>query len=542
MVTSEPLLRLSGLHVGYRSNGIEVDAVRGVDLEIAPGEVVALVGESGSGKSTTAHSIIGLLPATGSVTAGSITYDGSDITRLRGRALRKIRGAEIGFIPQDPNLALNPVKRVGEQVAEALRVHGLAGRAEAAELAIEILDRAGLSHPAARAKQYPHELSGGMKQRVLIGIALACRPKLVIADEPTSALDVTVQKRVLDHLGQLTAEDNTSVLLITHDLGVAADRADRIVVMRHGKVVESAATAALLATPTEPYTQKLLAAAPSLAGKALIGVRPPPPAETRSLLHLENVTKRFPLPGSKDDVIAVDNVSITVHRGRTYSLIGESGSGKSTLARIAMRLEQASAGRVWFDGADITTTKGGALRELRRRVQLVYQNPYSSLDPRLSIDDVITEPLRAFGIGDRVQRATRAVELLDQVALPAGTAGRKAVELSGGQRQRVAIARALALRPELLVLDEPVSALDVSVQDQILRLLVQLQEELELGYLFISHDFAVVQQISDEIGVLRRGELVEQGPTAQIFGAPVHEYTRELITAVPGTRAPAGGL
>jgi peptide/nickel transport system ATP-binding protein len=540
-VTTEPLLRLSGLHIGYRGNGVEVDAVRGVDLEIAPGEVVALVGESGSGKSTTAHSIIGLLPATGSVTAGSITYDGRDITRLRGRALRKIRGAEIGLIPQDPNLALNPVKRVGEQVAEALRVHGLAGRAEAAELAIEILDRAGLSHPAARAKQYPHELSGGMKQRVLIGIALACRPKLVIADEPTSALDVTVQKRVLDHLGQLTAKDNTSVLLITHDLGVAADRADRIVVMRHGKVVESAPTAKLLAAPTQEYTHKLLAAAPSLAGRALIGVRPPPSAETPALLQLENVTKRFPLPGSKENVTAVDQVSITVHRGRTYSLIGESGSGKSTLARITMRLEQASSGRVWFDGRDITGTKGGELRQLRRRVQLVYQNPYSSLDPRLRIDEVITEPLRAFGIGDQADRTHRAVELLDQVALPASTAGRKAVELSGGQRQRVAIARALALRPELLVLDEPVSALDVSVQDQILRLLVRLQKELDLGYLFISHDFAVVQQISDEIGVLRRGELVEQGPTAQIFGSPTHEYTRELITAVPGTRAPAGG-
>lgn len=530
------LLRLDGLHVGYRGHGVEVDAVRGVDLEIAPGEVVALVGESGSGKSTTAHSIIGLLPATGAVTAGSITYDGRDITRLRGGALRKIRGAEIGFIPQDPNLALNPVKRVGEQVAEALRVHGLAGRAEAAELAIEILDRAGLSHPKARARQYPHELSGGMKQRVLIGIALACRPKLVIADEPTSALDVTVQKRVLDHLAALTAEDNTSVLLITHDLGVAADRADRIVVMRHGKVVESAPTAELLGAPTEPYTQKLLAAAPSLAGKALIGVRPPPPAQTRSLLHLENITKRFPLPGSTEDVTAVDNVSLTVQRGRTYSLIGESGSGKSTLARIAMRLEEPSSGRIWFDGTDISTTKGGALRDLRRRVQLVYQNPYSSLDPRLRIDEVISEPLRAFGIGDRAQRARRAAELLDQVALPAGTAQRKAAELSGGQRQRVAIARALALQPELLVLDEPVSALDVSVQDQILRLLVQLQEELDLGYLFISHDFAVVQQISDEIGVLRRGELVEHGLTRQIFGAPEHEYTRELITAVPGTR------
>jgi len=536
MVTA-PLLRLSGLQVGYRSHGIEVDAVRGVDLDIAPGEVVALVGESGSGKSTTAHAIIGLLPAAGSITAGEITYEGRDITRLRGGALRRIRGAEIGFIPQDPNLALNPVKRVGEQVAEALRVHGLAGRAEAAALAIEILARAGLTHPEARARQYPHELSGGMKQRVLIGIALACRPKLVIADEPTSALDVTVQKRVLDHLQQLTAEDHTSVLLITHDLGVAADRADRIVVMRYGRVVESAPAAQLLAAPAVPYTQKLLAAAPSLAGKALIGARPPV-AQTRGLLQLENVTKRFPLPGNKEDVIAVDDVSITVQRGRTYSLIGESGSGKSTLARIAMRLEDPSAGRIWFDGIDITAIKGRALRELRRRVQLVYQNPYSSLDPRMRIGDVITEPLRAFGIGDRVERTRRSAELLDQVALPANTAERKAAELSGGQRQRVAIARALALKPDLLVLDEPVSALDVSVQDQILRLLVQLQEDLDLGYLFISHDFAVVQQISDEIGVLRRGELVEHGPTTQIFGAPGHDYTRELITSVPGAGAP----
>lgn len=531
------LLQLKGLRVGYHGHGVEVDAVRGVDLDIAPGEVVALVGESGSGKSTTAHSIIGLLPATGTVTGGSIAFDGRDITRLRGRALRKIRGAEIGFIPQDPNLALNPVKRVGEQVAEALRVHGLAGRSEANELAVEILDRAGLTHPKARARQYPHELSGGMKQRVLVGIALACRPKLVIADEPTSALDVTVQKRVLDHLAQLTAEDNTAVLLITHDLGVAADRADRVVVMRHGVVVESAPTAALLSAPTEAYTKKLLAAAPGLTGASLVGSRP---AATTGLLHLENITKRFPLPGSKEAVTAVDDVSITVHRGRTFSLIGESGSGKSTLARIAMRLEEPTTGRVWFDGSDITTTKGNALRELRRRVQLVYQNPYSSLDPRLRIDEVISEPLRAFGIGDAAQRRARTAELLDQVALPAGTAERKAAELSGGQRQRVAIARALALRPELLVLDEPVSALDVSVQDQILRLLVELQQELDLGYLFISHDFAVVQQISDEIGVLRRGELVEQGPTAQIFGSPAHDYTRELITAVPGTTVAPG--
>jgi len=529
---SAPLLTLSGLHVTYRAHGVEVDAVRGVDLELRPGEVVALVGESGSGKSTTAQSVIGLLPAGGAVTAGSITFAGRELARAPERVLRGIRGAEIGFVPQDPNLALNPVKRIGEQVAEVLRVHGLAGRREAAELAVQILERAGLSHPRARARQYPHELSGGMKQRVLIGIALACRPKLVIADEPTSALDVTVQKRVLDHLQRLTAEDNTAVLLITHDLAVAADRADRIVVMRHGRVVESGSTAAVLGAPSQPYTRSLLAAAPSLSDGSLVGTRTLDDA--RELLRLEHIGKRFDLPGSREQTTAVDDVSLTVRRGRTYSLIGESGSGKSTLARIAMRLEDPDRGRVCFDGTDITRLRGRALRELRRRVQLVYQNPYASLDPRLRIDEVIAEPLRAFGIGDKAARQRRVAELLDQVALPAATARRRAAELSGGQRQRVAIARALALQPELLVLDEPVSALDVSVQDQILRLLVRLQQDLGLAYLFISHDFAVVRQISDEIGVLRRGRLVEQGPTAQVFDAPRHDYTRELIAAVPG--------
>ena len=529
---SAPLLTLSGLHVTYRAHGVEVDAVRGVDLELRPGEVMALVGESGSGKSTTAQSVIGLLPAGGAVTAGSITFAGRELARAPERVLRGIRGAEIGFVPQDPNLALNPVKRIGEQVAEVLRVHGLAGRREAAELAVQSLERAGLSHPRARARQYPHELSGGMKQRVLIGIALACRPKLVIADEPTSALDVTVQKRVLDHLQRLTAEDNTAVLLITHDLAVAADRADRIVVMRHGRVVESGSTAAVLGAPSQPYTRSLLAAAPSLSDGSLVGTRTLDDA--RELLRLEHIGKRFDLPGSREQTTAVDDVSLTVRRGRTYSLIGESGSGKSTLARIAMRLEDPDRGRVCFDGTDITRLRGRALRELRRRVQLVYQNPYASLDPRLRIDEVIAEPLRAFGIGDKAARQRRVAELLDQVALPAATARRRAAELSGGQRQRVAIARALALQPELLVLDEPVSALDVSVQDQILRLLVRLQQDLGLAYLFISHDFAVVRQISDEIGVLRRGRLVEQGPTAQVFDAPRHDYTRELIAAVPG--------
>ena len=529
------VLELDSLGIGYRTATADVDAVRSVSLTVAPGEVVALVGESGSGKSTTAHSVIGLLPGNGAVTSGRIVFDGRDITNVKARKLREIRGAEIGFVPQDPAIALNPVKKIGIQVAEALWVHGLAGRKEAKEQAIEILARAGLSHPEARAQQYPHELSGGMKQRVLIGIALACRPKLVIADEPTSALDVTVQRRILDHLQELTSSSGTAVLLITHDLGVAADRADRTVVMRHGQVVEQGSTAQILGSPTQTYTKKLLLAAPSLTGVPLVDASP---STTPPVLTLKNITKEFTLPGTSAPFVAVDDVSFEIPRGRTFSLIGESGSGKSTVARSVLRLEQITKGRIDFDGVDLSTLRGEELRQARKRIQLVYQNPFSSLDPRFSVADVVSEPLRAFGIGDKKERRRRAGALLEQVALPASALDRKAAELSGGQRQRIAIARALALDPELVVLDEPVSALDVSVQDQILRLLVDLQERLGVAYLFISHDFAVVRQISHEVGVLRAGRLVEIGSTERVFSSPEQEYTKTLIDAVPGRRVP----
>ena len=532
---SENVLELHSLGIGYRTATADVDAVRSVSLTVAPGEVVALVGESGSGKSTTAHSVIGLLPGNGAVTSGRIVFDGRDITNVKARKLREIRGAEIGFVPQDPAIALNPVKKIGIQVAEALWVHGLAGRKEAKEQAIEILARAGLSHPEARAQQYPHELSGGMKQRVLIGIALACRPKLVIADEPTSALDVTVQRRILDHLQELTSSSGTAVLLITHDLGVAADRADRTVVMRHGEVVEQGPTAQILGSPTQTYTKKLLLAAPSLTGVPLVDASP---STTPPVLTLKNITKEFTLPGTSAPFVAVDDVSFEIPRGRTFSLIGESGSGKSTVARSVLRLEQITKGRIDFDGVDLSTLRGEELRQARKRIQLVYQNPFSSLDPRFSVADVVSEPLRAFGIGDKKERRRRAGALLEQVALPASALDRKAAELSGGQRQRIAIARALALDPELVVLDEPVSALDVSVQDQILRLLVDLQERLGVAYLFISHDFAVVRQISHEVGVLRAGRLVEIGSTERVFSSPEQEYTKTLIDAVPGRRVP----
>ncbi|MFD1815239.1 dipeptide ABC transporter ATP-binding protein [Rhodococcus gannanensis] len=527
-----PLLAVDGLRVEYGSEGDPVVAVDGVGFTVSRGEVVAVVGESGSGKSTTAHAVIGLLSGSGRVTGGSVTFDGRRLDTLPERALEKLRGARIGLVPQDPTTSLNPVVRIGEQVAEVLRIHGLADRRTARIEALRILGEAGLDNPELRARQYPQDLSGGQRQRVLIGIALACRPDLVIADEPTSALDVTVQRRILDHLQARIAENGTAVLFITHDLGVAADRADRIVVMQHGRVVETGPARQVLSDPQHEYTRALIDAAPSLADAP---VRPSHGA-SEPLLTVANVSKTFRID-RRTSLDAVENVSFEVSRGRTLSLVGESGSGKSTTARIAIRLETATSGQVSFDGRDITTLRGRELRALRRRAQIVHQNPYASLNPKLRIRDIVAEPLAAFGIGTRDDRARRVAELLDQVALSAAHLDRRPAELSGGQRQRVAIARALALQPELLVLDEPVSALDVSVQAQILDLLGELQTELGLAYLFISHDLAVVRQVSDDVAVMRSGEIVEFGTTTDIFDNPQHEYTRSLLDAIPGKAA-----
>lgn len=523
---SDQLLSVTDLHIAYAGT----PAVKGVSFTVNRGEVVAVVGESGSGKSTTAHAVLGLLSGSGHITGGTVEFEGERIDAYADRAWQQIRGARIGLVPQDPTTSLNPVTRIGDQVAEVLRIHGLADRRKARLDAVEVLERAGIDRPDIRARQYPHELSGGMRQRVLIGIALVANPALVIADEPTSALDVTVQRRILDHLGERIAESGAAVLLITHDLGVAADRADRILVMQGGQIVESGLTADILGNPAHEYTKKLLGAAPSLSSGRI--ARPARP-DSAPLLTLAAITKKFHV-GRRSAITAVDDVSLTVPRGQTVSLVGESGSGKSTTARIAVRLEQADAGTVIFDGQDITRAKGRELRDLRRRVQLVYQNPYASLDPKLSVGDIVAEPLRAFTVGSRHEQHARAAELLDQVALPAQFSSRKPAELSGGQRQRVAIARALALKPDLVVLDEPVSALDVSVQAQILMLLDQLQRELGLTYLFISHDLAVVRQISDVVGVMQAGRLVEIGSTTEIFDNPRTEYTRELLSAIPG--------
>ncbi|MBY6706799.1 ABC transporter ATP-binding protein [Rhodococcus sp. BP-241] len=525
--TRTSLLRVDGLRVSYGAT----EAVRGVDFEIARGEVLALVGESGSGKTTTAQAIIGLLAGSGTVTGGTVTFDGDRVDDAGHRRWEKLRGAHIGLVPQDPTTSLNPVKRVGEQVAEVLRIHGRADRRSAAAAVVRILDEAGIDNPDLRARQYPQDLSGGQRQRVLIGVALACEPELVIADEPTSALDVTVHRRILDHLADRIAEHGTSVLLITHDLGVAADRADRIAVMRDGEIVEIGPAREVLENPTADYTRSLIASAPSLTSVRL-------PRATREaqpvLLSLRHVSKTFRI-GRGQNLTAVDGVSLDVERGRTVSIVGESGSGKSTTARIALRLENPSAGSVVFDGDDITSARGRELRTLRRRFQIVYQNPYASLNPALRVRDIVAEPLVAFGLGSRSTRPARVAELLEQVALAPEYLDRRPAELSGGQRQRVAIARALALHPELLVLDEPVSALDVSVQAQILELLTRLQDELDLSYLFISHDLAVVRQISDTVLVMRNGRVVESGSAEDVFDRPQHEYTRELRNAVPGT-------
>ncbi|MGX1547606.1 dipeptide ABC transporter ATP-binding protein [Streptomyces adustus] len=537
-----PLLEIRGLSVSYRTRGGTVAAVRGVDLDVWPGEVTAVVGESGSGKSTTAHAITRLLPDSGSIDAGTVRFGRHELTTLSEAELRAVRGARIGLVPQDPTVSLNPVKRIGEQVAEVLRIHGLASRRSAAAEAIAVLERAGLPDAAVRARQYPHELSGGMRQRVLIAVAIAARPELIVADEPTSALDVTVQRVILDHLQRLAEESGTAVLLVTHDLGVAADRAQRLVVMAQGRVVEAGPTRDVLADPRDAYTRRLLASAPSLAGARRRPSLPVPTTHTAPLLEARNLVKEFRLPRAGDGprtLRAVDDVSFTLRRGQTLALVGESGSGKSTTARLALRLADATAGQVLFDGADVTSVAGSRARELRRRAQLVYQNPYASLDPRFSIGEVITEPLRAFKVGDRASRLARARELLDRVALPAAVLDRRPAELSGGQRQRVAIARALALSPDLVVCDEPVSALDVSVQAQVLELLTELQDRTGVAYLFISHDLAVVRQIAHQVAVMRAGRVVETGPVDDLFARPRHAYTRELLAAIPGGRVPS---
>ncbi|MBP1326243.1 peptide/nickel transport system ATP-binding protein [Leucobacter exalbidus] len=538
-----PLLSIRDLAVQYRTSGGDVDAVHGVSFDVAAGQVTAIVGESGSGKTSVAQSVIGLLPSNGRVARGSIVFNerregATELTRLSERSWHGLRGRCIALIPQDPGNSLNPIATIGTSVAESLRIHGLRDRTKVRNRVIELLEQVGIDDAPRRAKQYPHELSGGMRQRVLIAAAIASKPELIIADEPTSALDVTVQRTVLDLLDDLRREQGTGVLFITHDLAVAADRADSVVVMRSGAVQEAGPAAQVLAHPESAYTQQLIADAPSF-GRVVerehiqVTERADQPGAT-NLLTVSNLRQEFAGARGTAPFVAVNDVSFAVPRGTTHAIVGESGSGKTTTGRAIAGFARPTSGSVSVAGEEVVGLSKQALREFRRTTQMVYQNPYGSLDPRRSIGQTLAEPLRNFGIGERRETGDRVAQALELVALPAEFAKRRPRELSGGQRQRVAIARALIVEPDLVVLDEAVSALDVTVQAQILRLLADLQRELGLTYVFISHDLAVVRQISDTVSVLQRGRQVEYGDAEQVFSNPQDPYTRQLLDAIPG--------
>ncbi|WP_104178588.1 ABC transporter ATP-binding protein [Cryobacterium sp. Y50] len=559
---SEPLLEVRDLEVGFRTQRGIVPAVRGVSLTLYPGQTLAIVGESGSGKTTTAQAIIKLLAGTGQVTGGQILFEGRDLTILNATDMQAVRGREIGYVPQDPMSNLNPVWNIGFQVSEAIKANsGLRGKPVRART-IEVLQEAGLADAADRLKQYPHQFSGGMRQRVLIGIGLSARPKLLIADEPTSALDVTVQRQILDHLATLTRDYGTSVLFITHDLGLAAERAEQLVVMYKGKIVESGPSQEILANPQHPYTQRLVAAAPSLASRRIQAKKNEDGPATeifsaggtdtaliqratdrelaasgKDLISVEGITKMYRIRKSGlrfDELLAVNDVSFGVKKGTTTAIVGESGSGKSTVAKLILQLEGLTSGRIEFEGRDVAGLKGRELLNFRRRVQPVFQDPYGSLDPQYNVGNTIAEPLLAHKVGTKRERQKRVLQLLDQVSLPASTQFRYPSELSGGQRQRIAIARALALKPDVLVLDEAVSALDVLVQGQILNLLTELQTDLGLTYLFITHDLAVVRLVADNVCVMQKGRIVEASSTDDVFDNPREVYTQELLAAIPG--------
>ncbi|RZU65824.1 peptide/nickel transport system ATP-binding protein [Microterricola gilva] len=560
--STTPLLQIRNLEVGFRTQRGLVPAVRGVDLTLYQGQTLAIVGESGSGKTTTAQSVIDLLPGTGEVTGGEILFEGRDLTKLSPKEIQDVRGRLIGYVPQDPMSNLNPVWNIGFQVEEAIKANGVAQGKDAKLRAIQVLQEAGLGDAAERLKQYPHQFSGGMRQRVLIGIGLSSRPKLLIADEPTSALDVTVQRQILDHLGTLTRDYGTSVLFITHDLGLAAERAEQLVVMYRGKVVESGPSKEILANPQHPYTQRLVSAAPSLASRRIQSAKHAEAAApeifsgdsldatliaraaereqaapAKDLISVQDVSKTYRIrqQGFKyKELQAVDGVSFGVQRGTTTAIVGESGSGKSTVAKLLLQLETITSGKIEFDGQDVAALKGAELLKFRRRVQPVFQDPYGSLDPQYSVGNTIAEPLLAHKVGNAKERQARVLELLDQVSLPAATRFRYPSELSGGQRQRIAVARALALKPDVLVLDEAVSALDVLVQGQILNLLTELQTELGLTYLFITHDLAVVRLIADNVCVMKKGQIIEAATTDEVFDNPRERYTQDLLAAIPG--------
>ncbi len=553
----QPIAQIKNLRVEFQTKDGPVVGVEDVSFSVNPGETVCIVGESGSGKSVSSLSLMRLVEfGGGEIAGGQLLFDRRDKTEmdLSGadqNLMKQIRGNEIGMIFQEPMTALNPVFTVGRQLTEGLRIHKNLSKSQAEDRALELLRQVRIPEPERRLKQYPHELSGGMRQRVVIAMAMACEPRLLIADEPTTALDVTIQAEILALMDRLKRETGTAVMFITHDMAVVAQMADRVVVMFRGNKVEEGTVKEIFENPQHDYTKALLAAVPKLGemqGKSapepmkLLGVEgqniAPIPGTEEVLLSVKNLTTRFPVKGGLlrrtiSNVHAVEDVSFTLNKGQTLSLVGESGCGKSSAGRSILRLVEPMAGEVNLDGLDIMKLDSAGLRKARLDMQMIFQDPFASLNPQMQLIDQVAEPMRNYGVASGSELQDRVAQLFDKVQLPRSFMRRFPHEMSGGQRQRIAIARALALNPKLIVADEAVSALDVSVQAQVLNLMMELQSELGLSYLFISHDMAVVERVSHHVGVMYLGRIVELGPRARVFENPQHAYTQALMKAVP---------
>ena len=548
------LISVQDLKVSFKLSKTAVgQAVKGVSFDIPVNSTVALVGESGSGKSVSAMSIVRLLPENAIVDANSkILYNGKDLLQAPIEDLRALRGKDISVVFQEPMSSLNPVFTVGDQIAEVLRIHLKLNRKQSLDRALDLMTEVGIPNPKERLNAFPHQLSGGQQQRVMIAIAIACEPKLLIADEPTTALDVTVQRQIVELLARLQQRQKMSMLFISHDLGLVGEISDRVVVMRNGVVREAGDASAIFTAPQDSYTQALLACRPRLDARprrlaviedfmnkrpAITEERVSTPADGPALIEVKGLQKDYPLKTGlfKRSVFsAVKSANFSLHKGRTLGVVGESGSGKTTVGMMLTRLTDATAGSILFEGIDLATLNAAQMRPYRSRIQIIFQNPYASLNPRFTIGQILMEPMRIHSIGkDDGERALRAVALIEKVGLPGDAFGKYPHEFSGGQRQRIAIARCLTMKPEIIVCDESVSALDVSVQATVLNLLLDLQEEFGLTYVFISHDLAVVKYMADDILVMNQGEIVERGSSDDIYNRPQHAYTKQLLGAIP---------